>query len=164
MADTPETEATETPLGDRLEKLIADRGVLPELDGASETYPLAEADNGGPQTEARPLTEREMLERIHLQLNYLVDALSPHGRVIRAVDLVSDTYGPQGPLFGRLDHADVQAHAILGRLEDLAPQLARVDQFISDNQDMLEKAKRVMGTSDALRRAMPGGHRRTSRQ
>src|SRR5581483_11934612 len=102
MADTPEKEATETPLGDRLEKLIEDRRVLPELDGASETFPLSRllTEQGklchGDGTE---LSDRELLERIQTQLAYLVDALSPHGAFTRAADLVADTYGPQGPLF-----------------------------------------------------------------
>lgn len=109
------------------------------------------------------MTDRDLLERIHTQLGYLVDTLAPHGQVMRSLDLVADAYGPSGPLFGRLDHADVQAHTILGRLDDLAalgPKLDRLDRFITDNQDLIERGKKMMGTTDALRAAMPGGHRR----
>jgi hypothetical protein len=162
MADTPEKEEAGTPLGGRLgvPQFIEHHEDPPPLAdiAASESYPL---DPGTPEEKYLDLTDRQLLARIHAQLAYLVDVLAPHGQVIRAVDLVADTYGPQGPLFGRLDHADVQSHAIQAQLDKMAEPLGRVDQFIKDNQDMLDRAKKMMGTGDALRRAMPGGHRRS---
>jgi hypothetical protein len=157
MTDTPNPDAAETPLADRLDEIAAEHSP----GQAQAIHP------GHVIMDAQDLPDRDLLERIHTQLGYLVDVLAPHGQIKRDLDIVSSSFVAGGPLWGRLDHADVQAHALAARLDDLAatlgPALAkldRVDQFIADNQDVLDRAKRMMGTGDALRKAMPGGHRR----
>jgi hypothetical protein len=121
---------------------------------------LAEAPDPDPK-----LTNRDLLDRIHAQLAYLVDLLAPHGQVKRDLDIVSAAFGVDGPLWGRLDHADIQAHAIQAQLDQVNERLARVDRFIADNEDLIERGKKMMGATDAMRAAMPlPGRRRHGKQ
>lgn len=141
---------------------MENHGILPELDGASETRPVSyNPDNQVIRvTTADDLTDRQVIERIFTQLAYLVDTLAPHGQVMRNLDIVAASFVAGGPLWGRLDHQDVQDHELVRKMDQVLAEVAPVRKFIEDNEDMMAKAKAMMAPGEAIRAAMPGGHRR----